>query len=227
MARSKPIDLGHRSFPSQKEAQAYFREMIANYQVEDEIKDDDEFFRDVGALIERHPERNQKVGRGIEAFIVRRDGNGNKMLWLRRMDGSETDFSYISCIRGEGNTLHGEFAEAARLAIRPDIVEFKSNYFNQNSDANGKAPCQETGKLISFGDAHVDHYPLTFKDLFQNFLAQTKLVPSREMLSVPQDNQTATTFVCAKTEKLFVDYHRQHATLMVVESTVNLRRKRK
>ena len=227
MVRGKPLDLGHRSFNSQKDAQDYFREMIYQYQVGDVITEGENFFHDIRSLIDRHPERGQKVGVGIAAFIIRLDENRNQMLWLRRADGSETDFSYLTCVRGSGMSLNSEFAQAARLAVRPDISEFKESYFQKYADSSGKAPCQESGILMSIGDAHVDHHPLTFQDLLKDFLSYTNIVPSRVFLSAPADNQTATTFVCNTTEGRFIEYHRDHATLMVVCQSVNLTRKRK
>lgn len=226
MARGKPVDLGHRSFQTNKDAQDYFRGEIRKRQVGEVITNDDDFFRDVRSLIDRHPERDQKVGVGIEAFIVTLDENRNKMLWLRRNDGSSTDFSYLACIRGTGKSLHSQFNDAARLAISPDIKECKEDYFQRYSNSSGQSPCQQTGKLMAIGEAHVDHHPVAFKELVQSFLSQTNIVPSREILSAPADEQTATTFTCDTTATLFIKYHRENATLMVVHKSVNLTRKR-
>jgi hypothetical protein len=227
VARGKPVDLGHRSFQTNKDAQDYFRGEIRKRQVGEVITNDDDFFRDVRSLIDRHPERVQKIGVGIEAFIVKLDENRNKMLWLRRNDGSSTDFSYLTCIRGAGKSLHSEFTDAARFAISPDIKDVKEGYFRRCSDSSGQSPCEQTGKLMAIEEAHVDHYPIAFKELVQNFLDQTSIVPSREILSAPADEQTATTFTCDTTATLFIQYHRENATLMVVHKSVNLTRKRK
>jgi hypothetical protein len=227
MARGNPVDLGHRSFRTQKEAQEYFRGEIAKRVVGAVITSDEEFFQDVRALIERHSERDQKVGVGIDAFIVKLDETKNKMLWLRRTDGSSTDFSYLKCISGRGMTLYSEFTKAARVAIRPDIDECRDAYFRQHGNSDGQAPCEQTGELMAVGDCHVDHFPISFKDLVDQFLKQTGIVPSREILSAPADRQTFTSFTCEKTAAHFVQYHRENAKLMVVHKQVNLTRKRK
>src|ERR1051325_5039420 len=117
MAKREAFVAGHLSFPTQKAALDYVRALVARYNPEDEIGEGSADFRDVQAFLQRHPEKEQKVGCGIAAFIVRLDGNGNKMLWLRRTDGTETDFSFYSCVKGKGKTLRQEFAEAARLAV--------------------------------------------------------------------------------------------------------------
>lgn len=227
MARSKAVILERRSFQSQKEAQEYFRMEISSREVGTEITRQDEFFTDVRSLIERHPERDQKVGVGIEAFIVQLDDNRNKMLWLRRTDGSSTDFSYITCIRGTGMSLRHEFAEAARQAVKPHITEFRDDYVRRFVNSDGQIPCEETGVMMDIENSHVDHFPVTFQTLVDQFLAQTEIIPTRDILTAPADRQTHTCFVCSKTASMFLDFHRSHATLKVVHETVNLKRKRK
>ncbi len=81
--------------------------------------------------------------------------------------------------------------------------------------------------MTAVGDCHVDHFPISFKDLVDQFLEQTGIVPSREILSAPADRQTFTSFTCEKTAAHFVQYHRENAKLMVVRKQVNLTRKRK
>lgn len=226
MGRREPVDLGHTSFPSKKAAREYFQQQISNHQPGDAILQTDAFFRDVGALLDRHPECEQKIGSGIERFMVILDDARNKALRLRRIDGTETDFSYITCINGYGKSLAAEFAEAARFAIRPQIVAFREAYFAEHADAEGRVPCQETGIPISVEESHVDHFPVTFKQLVRNFLEEFGITPTRAILSAPEDNQTTTTFTCPKTERLFMEYHWQHAELKIVEKRVNLTRKR-
>jgi hypothetical protein len=227
MARGEPVILKRRSFQSKKEAQEYFRMEISSRDVGTEITSQEEFFADIRSLIERHPEREQKVGVGIEAFIVRLDDNRNKMLWLRRTDGSSTDFSYITCIRGNGMSLRQEFAEAARKTVEPHITEFRDDYVRRFMNPDGQIPCEETGVLMNIKDSHVDHFPVTFQTLVDQFLDQTSIGLTRNILSAPADRQTHTSFVCPKTAAMFLDFHRSNATLKVVHKTVNLKRKRK
>lgn len=226
MAKGKPVELGHRSFPTQKAAIEYFRDLLARHAVGDELAGESADFRDVRAILERHPERDQKVGCGIDAFIVRLDDNANKMFWLRRTDGTETDFSFYSCVKGRGSSLRQEFAEAARFAVFPEMRSHKDLYFAQHSNAEGLAPCEETGVLMCIDDAHVDHHPIPFDQIVEDFLRSFFITPSRNILSSPADNQQTTTFVCEMTEHQFVEFHRQRASLLVVHKSVNLRRKR-
>jgi len=217
---------GHRSFPTKKSATAFFQELLASHNAQDELTGESPDFPDVRALLERHPDRDQKVGCGIGAFIVRLDANGNKMFWLRRLDGTETDFSFYSCVNGRGPSLRQEFAEAARFAVFPEMKSYKARYFAERANDQGMAPCEETEKLMTIADAHVDHYPITFDQIVERFLESESIVPSRAILSAQADNQQTTTFTCRETEQRFIDFHRRHATLLVVHKSVNLQRKR-
>lgn len=104
------------------------------------------------------------------------------------------------------------------------VREFKEDYFRRCSNSGGKAPCQETGDLMTIDEAHVDHFPIAFKDLVERFLKQAGIVPNREILSAPADRQTSTSFICEKTAALFIHFHRDNANLIVVHKTVNLTR---
>ena len=227
MAGRQVVDLGHRVFQTKAAAQKYFREAISQRQVGEKITEQDPLYRDIAALLQRHPERDQKVGVGLQSFAVHLDAAGNRMLCLERLDGSTTDFSYVSCVRGAGPTLDKELAEAARAAVRDDIAAIKVDFFRQHQNEDGLAPCQETGRLMSIADAHVDHWPLTFEALLRQFCARHNVVAGRDILEYPRDNQTFTAFVCEQTKSLWLEFHRANATLLVVHSRVNLTRKRK
>jgi hypothetical protein len=226
MGQAKPIELGHRTFPTKKAAKEYFRALLEGHVAGDILCVGSPHFADVRALLERHPDRVQKVGCGIQSFSIRLDSNKNKMFWLRRIDGTETDFSFYSCVKGRGPSLRQEFAEAARFSIHREIRAHKERYFSENSDSAGRAPCQETGQPMEFADAHVDHHPITFNEIIDRFLKIHRVSPSRDVLSMPTDSQQTTTFICVDTERLFVRFHREQATLMVVHKSVNLGRDR-
>jgi hypothetical protein len=78
MAKGKLVDLGHRSFPTQKAATTYFQQMLRRHKVGTVLVEGDSDFQDVRALLERHPECDQKVGCGIAAFAVQLDNAGNR-----------------------------------------------------------------------------------------------------------------------------------------------------
>lgn len=49
------------------------------------------------ALLGHHPERETKVGNGIEAFRVGNNVHGTRSFWVTRTDGTVDDFSVDRC----------------------------------------------------------------------------------------------------------------------------------
>lgn len=50
----------------------------------------------------RHPEALKKIGLGVKAFRVTTSEYKNRCFEVIRVDGSYTDFSIMSCARGDG-----------------------------------------------------------------------------------------------------------------------------
>ncbi|WP_414649746.1 DCL family protein [Dyella sp.] len=55
---------------------------------------------DLGHLLSRHNDLNQKIGCGVSHYKVDMDGYGGKCFWLVRSDGTEEDFTYVRCVTG-------------------------------------------------------------------------------------------------------------------------------
>ena len=102
MARGKPIVLETRSFANQKEATAYFKEMLNRYRPRQRVSDEDG--RHLRALLTRHAEYEEKVGVGIEYFEIMSAEFGTQCFRLVRVDGTGEDFSYPHCISQRGRT---------------------------------------------------------------------------------------------------------------------------
>lgn len=96
MPRGKPVVLERRSFANQKEATAFFRDMLNRYRPKQRVSDQDG--ADLAALLKRHSDYNEKVGVGIDHFEVMSAEFGTQCFRLVRMDGTGEDFSYPHCI---------------------------------------------------------------------------------------------------------------------------------
>lgn len=96
MARGQPVHLNTRSFTTKGAAAAHFKAMLARYRIGDRVNDGDG--RDLAALLERHPERDEKVGSGISHFEVMAADYGTRCFRVVRHDGTGVDFSYPFCI---------------------------------------------------------------------------------------------------------------------------------
>lgn len=99
MARN-PILVGNRSFALKKDAEDACREILYRYEPGSRISEhaDEQFLLD---LLELHPQRDEKMGCGVEYFEIRVNPKfvRQRSFYLIRVDRSETDFSFMKCLK--------------------------------------------------------------------------------------------------------------------------------
>ena len=93
-----------------------------------------------------------------------------------RVDGSEDDFSYLSCVKGRERPTKGYLNDAMRRAILPQVLvfkEFKAKEFKAKfpeADGVNDFQCDECKIGITKSiHAHVDHV-IEFNHIRDNFL---------------------------------------------------------
>lgn len=101
MGRTRSIAIKTRSFDKAGDATTFFREMLNRYGIGDRVSEEDAL--DLSALLERHDERDEKVGEGIAGFEVNVPPDdvpqlSKKCFWIVRTDGSKIDFSIGHCL---------------------------------------------------------------------------------------------------------------------------------
>src|SRR5262249_21641520 len=130
-------------------------------------------------LLARHPEYEQKVGCGVEYFLVGKDPWGTHCFHVRRTDGSVDSFSYKACLDGKGKSPELQVAGAMRREVEGWVIGAKQDWFDSRTDPS----CQITGVPIAFNDCAVDHMePWTFKVLAETFLLARHIVPDLRMI---------------------------------------------
>jgi len=87
----------------------------------------------IGELLKDHPNYEKKKGMGIEDFFIKKTVWNNNGFFIKRKDGSETDFSYLQCLN-KRDALQ-KIKMACRSAIK-DFVMIKSNkeYISHHSE---------------------------------------------------------------------------------------------
>lgn len=215
MARGHRIDLATRSFDSKSSARDWVRSMIAKGR-----DFTDEEHADLLALVRRHPEARQKIGVGVTRFYADRVNKyGTRGLFIEREDGTGTDFSYITCLRGTHDARR-DWLSAARDAIRPAVYAFKKSEFE-----SGRTTCAISGARMCWGSAHVDHAaPWPFSRIASEFLRVMDLTPGYDWLSKPSDNQFHAEITDEKVLAAWVNFHDRFAVLQLVDETENLRK---
>lgn len=208
----------------------HFQQMLARYRDEDVVEDRQDH-EDLVALLGRYDEfiaeTPTKTGCGIDVFFRRRNVGvrySTSSFWVRRTDGTETDFSYRAAVQARGMSVATAFTQACRMAVQADIAAAKRAFFRQHADAQGRVPCELTGTLVTVELAHVDHAWPTFAQLVDAFRSARGWLPHLPagVLSAPADAQTVTTFIDPADAEAFRAYHHPLAQLRIVGNGANL-----
>lgn len=106
---------------------------------QDLAQDDFEFVLD---LLSNHPRSDIKIGAGVLRIFVKQNPvyTHTRSFYLERVDGSQTDFSYIECISPASRRK--KFFMACRVLIEPFMMDFKQRFFDEHG---GVATCEFTG----------------------------------------------------------------------------------
>ena len=170
----------------------------------------------IRALLDRHPEAGHKIGVGVERIRVGKV-LGNSAVFLQRIDGSETDFSWCQCIFGKRKD--DDLLGALRLAIDPQIWHVKDLAFSEVKTL----PCPITGEPITRKTCHVDHAPpKTFKALVERFVQAESLVVEAIRYEGHEDGSLTVRLADKDLERRWQAFHLMHAELRVVSRRANL-----
>jgi hypothetical protein len=218
----KKIVVGLLEFSSKKDCIQYFKRMLHSYKPGDMLSDDDatEFLW----LLRRHPERLEKIGRGLRSIRVDRHPvfTSQKCFTICRVDGSTTDVSYLTCIEGEEKPVKARWIEAMRNEVAGQIIRFKQETFGDEK----WVCCELTGVPVDWQTCHVDHIR-PFQDIAREFIESNAELVTAEALEPPADNQYQERFRDESIAGAWAAFHEAHAKLRIVSVTANLSRPRK
>lgn len=102
MGKTRRIVLTTRVFDKAGDATAFFKEMLNRYGMGDRVSEADAL--DLAALLDRHDERDEKVGKGVAGFEVNDPPTdvpqfSKRCFWVVRSDGTKIDFSIGHCLQ--------------------------------------------------------------------------------------------------------------------------------
>lgn len=95
MGKAKPTTIGGLDFARKGDALAYLRDMLWRYTPGQQVTDADALF--LADALTRHPEAAEKIGAGVDHFVVRSAEYEKQCFWVVRTDGTTDRFSYKSC----------------------------------------------------------------------------------------------------------------------------------
>lgn len=96
MGKAMPLRIGEMQFATKGDALLHIRETLRRYLPGERVSIEDEHF--LRSLLERHPNAAEKMGVGVNHFMVRSADYGTQCFWVVRTDGSTQRFSYKECL---------------------------------------------------------------------------------------------------------------------------------
>jgi len=197
----------------------YYKGILNSYQPNTVVNEYD--LQDLIDLIEIRPDKQAKIGCGIESIQVIEVRYKTKCFELTRKDGSSEVFSYRNCLNGQSNPL-AKFSKTCRESISEDLRNVKLAYFKKHS-AHGQVKCQETGELCKWEELNVDHrQPNTFSIIVDRFIEFYRIDVNNIEYTEVMDGvyNFSDKELCEK----FRQYHKGKANLRLVMKANNLGR---
>lgn len=179
--------------------------------------DDFEFMLD---LLTNHPRADIKIGPGVARIFVKQNPvYKTRGFYAERVDGTQTDFSYLECISPASKRK--KVFMALRVLIEPFTMEFKQRFFDA---VGGAATCDFTGEEIHFIGSHVDHVPPnTFDVLANGFIDHYNInLAQVELKDELADNRIQNELADEWLATLWVQWHNERAKLRVISKRANL-----
>jgi hypothetical protein len=199
---------------TKKELTERCRAITRQYNINEKI-DNAEHFAFLMNLFSRHSEWDMKRGCGIKSITVKKDFYGNKYFYLNRVDGTGTDISFVHCI-SERKPI-AIIKQACRYAVRNEIEAYR-----RKNVQYGVTTCPITGDVLTQDNTHIDHYDLTFQQMFDRWIAGRSIDELFKKINKTDDNSLLTYFTCDLLISEFIEFHNKHCKLRAVTKTANL-----
>ena len=202
-------------FKTQKDLKERIHKILYAYPFNASLNESDTRF--LYALVEGyHPSSEVKIGAGVARIEVRQNRiyKQNREFWIVRTDDTETDFSFMECLRPSKSL--DKFRTACRAAVSPYVAEAKASYWS----GRGSAVCPLTGASMTYEDSHVHHAGANdFVTIVEAFIVDEALdVETIELVGVI-DGVIGDRFKDLELERRFIDFHNRTAELQAVSYT--------
>jgi hypothetical protein len=101
LGKARKITLSTRTFAKAGDATIFFRDMLNRYGIGERVSPQDS--ADLSALLDRHDEREEKLGDGIVGFEVNYPPAdvpqfSERCFWIVRTNDTKIDFSIAHCL---------------------------------------------------------------------------------------------------------------------------------
>lgn len=188
------------------------KSLLKNYKEGELIEGADKDF--LLTIFENHYNWGFKKGNGVESITVHNETHFNKRFLLNRIDGTKMPISYKKSI--QKTNVNSLIKEACRGCIRTEIDRFiKENIIW------GISRCPITNKILQIDNTHIDHYDLTFSEMFNQWIVGKDLDFVFEQIENKTDS-IYKTFIEGDLKKEFINFHNSKCKLRAVTKEINL-----
>lgn len=211
--------LGDRDFTSKEAIKKHVQAIFAAYEPGEILSEI--HFNFVYDLLNWHPSASQKIGCGISqiAIHIPKPWKAKGFLAIRN-DGTTTDFSYKICLNPQLAEHDMKVRDAFRYAIVSQVVALKKEAFRFSS----LIVCPVTQQEIDWDSSHVDHHPIPFIDLYEQYLQESGISVKDIVLNPHGDNSALPHELADKRlERDWQRWHHQNAGLRVISASENIR----
>ncbi len=165
------------------------------------------FMRD---LVDHHPEADQVIGVGVVGVWIGMNSLKQPTFFLLRKDGTWTHFNYMLCVTPVPPLE--KFKKVCREVVGPQIDAFKAEAFRGRTHV----PCPVTGRLLSIGQACIEHVP-SFDYWLHEFCKKSGVAHA---VHVETDARLAERLADPDLPVRWAVFHRKQARLRVVSGDV-------
>lgn len=193
--------IGELIFKSKKEAETYTRDKITDIGSDDNITESRPEYTFLVDLVGNHYRKEEKIGVGIESFIITRNKRRTGLeTQIRRKDGTIESFSWKDCATQTYKNPEQLLEVAMRTSIENQIQEFRKKNEEQCRT------CKEYKKCA------VDHKEPIFNKIKRDFLKDKNNLP-KDFDKEEETHQQKFKERDRDFEKTWQDYHREYAVL--------------
>lgn len=190
------------------------RAILHKYPINSRISD----FNDIKflqSIFEGHSEWDLKKGSGIDFISIKNTPYNNQCFYLHRTDNTETDISFMHSISNRSDKAN--IKTACRSAIRAIVTDFRDKNVIFH-----KSKCPITGEILTPLNTHIDHYDLTFNDLFNLWIKDKDIDSLKRNICETKDRDLETYFTDSEIIIDFRGFHNRNTHLRAVSKSANL-----
>jgi len=204
--------IGEIGFKTKTEAVNYTRNILKN-NLGRIITKNDKLFNYLLCMVEMHTDRDEKIGAGIDSFIIKLNNYNNIALYINRIDNTKIDISWKYVCQFKPRNSNHNLISALRNSINYQICEYRS----KNSDKLICELCQSKNNI------HIDHI-IHFQKIREDFINSTRLTIPEKFDDCPNTHQAVFKYKDLEFRKQWAKYHKENATLRPLCRDCNLSR---